>query len=227
MGSLSSDLRQLLPHTHIEVVCQRTIIFKRTFPMRCTGGPSDSELLLPASVDSRSDSMAMSSGSTPRGTSRPSAASFAITDCRYSFSSSQRMCSTCDRRGGGGGGRERGRRGRRGREEGRWHSQMAQDGGLHVNCTNDLALVWVTVVEEGITEVVAHDFQVMCGELQSLLSPQQRPTERGLHCVAVAYPHLPPHHHPPCTLLRRGSESMNKHVPFLLVPILFTATNSS
>lgn len=130
--ALSSDLRQLLPHAHIEVVCQQTIIFKHTFPVRCTGGPSDSELLLPASLDSRSDSMAMSSGSTPGGTSRPSAASFATTDCRYSFSSSQRMCSTCEGKGGGGvgrrGSRGRGRRGRRGR----WDSQMAQDRGLHV-----------------------------------------------------------------------------------------------
>ena len=65
-----------------------------------------------------------------------------------------------------------------------------------------VGLVGVTVVQEGVTEMVAHGLKVPDSEVVALQpSLQTGSTEGGLHREGVQDPHLPPHGDTPCPLL--------------------------
>ena len=66
-----------------------------------------------------------------------------------------------------------------------------------------LALVRITVIEQRVTEVVAHCLEVSGAELIAGHLPQQGATEGSLHGEAVGDAHLSPHHYTTSTLLAR------------------------
>ena len=65
----------------------------------------------------------------------------------------------------------------------------------------DLVLVRITVVQQCITEVVAHRLEVSGAELIASHLAQQRATKGSLHGEAVGDTHLSPHHYTTSTLL--------------------------
>ena len=87
-----------------------------------------------------------------------------------------------------------------------------------------LALVWVTVVEQCVTEMVTHCFEVGGAELVPRHLPKEGATERCLHGEAVCDTHLSPHHHTTSTLLREGGNcSLNKgHTTINILPHITT-----